>query len=153
MDGAGLSEEATSGNSSNQISELQEQFIADIIQGVIVDELKDYKETLQFAETAPGDGSSGHPMYVETDGGDASSAVNTITLVEQGVIVQLKGQLAVGTPGSVSTALTGSISAIAVFNAVQSDASSPVTADGPNQLDITYTTPLDFVVDILPDIV
>ena len=52
MSGAGLGEAANSGNPANQHSELQEQFIADIVQGVIADELLDYKETLQFAETA-----------------------------------------------------------------------------------------------------
>ena len=153
MSGAGLGEAANSGNPANQHSELQEQFIADIVQGVIADELLDYKETLQFAETAPGNGSSGHPLYVETDGDDPSSAEDIITLVEQGYYVQLKGQLALGASTSISTAISGSISAIAVFNAIQSDETAPVVSEGPNQLDITYTTPLDFVVDILPDIV
>ena len=90
---------------------------------------------------------------METDGDDPSSAEDIITLVEQGYYVQLKGQLALGASTSISTAISGSISAIAVFNAIQSDETAPVVSEGPNQLDITYTTPLDFVVDILPDIV
>ena len=88
MSGAGLGTDPTSGKSGNQLSELQEQFIADIIQGVIVDELKDYKDTLQFAESAPGTGDGGgHPMYVESDGG---AGEDIITLVEEGYLFNLK---------------------------------------------------------------
>ena len=140
------------GDDLNGLSYRQEQFLADIIEGVIVDELAAIKyENEPYDRIADNSEilTSNHPVYILTDG--SGGEVDVMTFIEQGLYVELKGQLVANAS---ATSVGGSISAMSVYKAMQTDQNQPPVKDSSAQLDVTFTTPIDYasILSGVPDI-
>ena len=74
-----------------------------------------------------------------------------MTFIEQGLYVELKGQLVANAS---ATSVGGSISAMSVYKAMQTDQNQPPVKDSSAQLDVTFTTPIDYasILSGVPDI-
>ena len=147
--GVGL-DETVAANDTNGLSEKQEQFIADVVEGVFIDELSSIKyDTDTYAVNAQLSTSKDHPVYVTTDG-DGGPAEDLITFIEEGMYVEVKGQFVASADNKT---VTGAVMGMSVYTAIQND-SNPPQKDGAALFEMDTSSPLDYatVISTVPDI-
>ena len=140
------------GDDLNGLSYRQEQFLADIIEGVIVDELADIKYKSEPYDRIADNSeikTSDHPVYILSDG--SGGADDVMTFIENGMYVEFKGSLVANAQ---ATSVGGSISAMSVFKAIQTDQNQPPVKDSSAQLEVTFTTAVNYadILNAVPDI-